>query len=89
MCGSVQCIQTTFRPDLDFFVRKSSALGRNGGSWNGLAAQYVCNFSRGPSLLDSGAVQPLGGLQVDLTLRLNVIAVCAAVVFVGAILVMF
>jgi len=26
---------------------------------------------------------------VDLTLRLNVIAVCAAVVFVGAILVMF
>jgi len=26
---------------------------------------------------------------VDLTLRLNVIAVCAAVVFVGAILIMF
>jgi hypothetical protein len=30
-----------------------------------------------------------GGRQVDLTLRLNVLAVLAAVVFVGAILIMF
>jgi hypothetical protein len=52
---------------------------------NGLALQHVCNFGRGASLVDLKSVQT-GGLQVDLTLRLNVLAVCAAIVFVGAVL---
>ena len=59
-----------------------------GGAGNGLAVQYVCNFSRRPSLLDSRQSNR-GGLKVDLTLRLNVLAVFAAIAFVGAILVMF
>ena len=48
----------------------------------------VCNFSRGPGLLDSARLIQ-GGLKVDLTLRLNVLAVCAAIAFVGAILILY
>jgi hypothetical protein len=51
---------------------------------NGLALQHVCNFGRGASLIDFTPVQT-GGLQVDLTLRLNVLAVCAAIIFVSAV----
>jgi hypothetical protein len=39
-----------------------------------------------PILLDFDDVHTQGGRQVDLTLRLNVLAVCAAIVFVAAIL---
>jgi hypothetical protein len=39
-------------------------------------------------LIDSGQVQPRRPM-VDLALRLNVLAVCAAIAFVGAILIMF
>ena len=65
-----------------------NAVACKGSVWNGLAVHNVCNFSRGPGLLDS-ARPYRGGLKVDLTLRLNVLAVCAAIAFVGAILVMF
>jgi hypothetical protein len=41
---------------------------------------------RPASLLDSPHVHIEGGQQVDLTLRLNVLAVCAAIVFVSAVL---
>jgi hypothetical protein len=63
-------------------------LGRIGDARDGLAVHNVCNFSRGPGLLDS-ARPYRGGLKVDLTLRLNVLAVCAAIAFVGAVLIMF
>ena len=63
-------------------------LGRIGDARDGLAVHNVCNFSRGSGLLDS--TRPYrGGLKVDLTLRLNVLAVCAAIAFVGAVLIMF
>ena len=42
--------------------------------------------ARVPILLDFHDVHTQGGRQVDLTLRLNVLAVCAAIVFVGAVL---
>jgi hypothetical protein len=54
---------------------------------NGLAVHNVCHFSQGPGLLDSGPVQPEEASQVDLTLRLNVLAVCVAIAFVSAVLV--
>jgi hypothetical protein len=37
-------------------------------------------------LVDYGDVQQRGRLHVDIALRLNVLAVCAAFAFVGAIL---
>lgn len=46
----------------------------------------VCNFGRWPGLLDSAALHIEEALKVDLTLRLNVLAVCAAIAFVGAVL---
>ena len=47
----------------------------------------VCNFGRRPGLVDSGRNETEEAFKVDLTLRLNVLAVCAAIVFVGAVLV--
>ena len=43
----------------------------------------------GSSLLDFQPMQLTEAEKVDLALRLNVLAVCAAIVFVGAILIMF
>jgi hypothetical protein len=37
-------------------------------------------------LLDSGVITEVGGTDVNLTLKLNMLAVCAVFVFVGAIL---
>ena len=48
----------------------------------------VCHLEPSPGLVDSKAVQPRRSM-VDLALRLNVLAVCAAIAFVGAILIMF
>jgi len=73
---------------VDVSSRYFNALGRIGDSRDGMAVHNVCNFSRGPGLLDS-ACPYRGGLKVDLTLRLNVLAVCAAIAFVGAVLIMF
>jgi hypothetical protein len=44
---------------------------------------------QGSSLLDFRSMQLTEAEKVDLALRLNVLAVCAAIVFVGAILIMF
>ena len=73
---------------VDISLRYFKVLGRIGDARNGLAVHNVCNFSRGSGLLDS-ARPYRGGLKVDLTLRLNVLAVCAAIAFVGAVLIMF
>ena len=50
--------------------------------------RYVCHLEPTGALLDSLPVQPRRSI-VDLALRLNVLAVCAAIAFVGAILIMF
>jgi len=51
------------------------------------AAQHLYGFGRGAR---SGKVTPFdptkGGRKVDLSLRLNVLAACVAIAFVGAIL---
>jgi len=57
-------------------------------AWNGSAMRYVCHLDPTGALLDSLPVQPRRSM-VDLALRLNVLAVCAAIAFVGAILIMF
>jgi hypothetical protein len=72
----------------DFSTIHFNALDWSGGGRNGLAVHNVCNFSRRPGLIDSPRPYR-GGLKVDLTLRLNVLAVCAAIAFVGAVLIMF
>jgi len=77
-----------FHPRSDFFIMQIKHLIARRGDWNSLALHHVCNFSRGPILIDFGQFNR-GGLKVDLTLRLNVLAVCVAIAFVGAILVMF
>ena len=64
------------------------ALGRIGPAGNSLALHNVCNFGRGAVLLDLLSLIE-EALKVDLTLRLNVLAVCAAIAFVGAVLIMF
>ena len=74
-----------FGRTLGFYASKFRQLWPDGAARDGLALQYVCNFSRRPGLLDSKQFKR-GGLQVDLTLRLNVLAVCAAIAFVGAVL---
>ena len=54
------------------------------------ATVWQCNMfgasARGTALVDSRHFHIEGGQKVDLTLRLNVLAVLAAVVFVTAIL---
>ena len=73
---------------MDISLSYFKILGRIGDARNGLAVHNVCNFSRRPGLIDSPRPYR-GGLKVDLTLRLNVLAVCAAIAFVGAVLIMF
>ncbi len=74
------------RPFRDGFSSHSRLLVWNGGGRDHLAVQHVCNLGAISALIELPSVQP-GGLQVDLTLRLNVLAVAAAILFVGAILV--
>jgi hypothetical protein len=50
------------------------------------AVQHVCHFGRGVESVRLLTSPTGGGPKVDLTLRLNVIAVCAAIAFVGAVL---
>jgi hypothetical protein len=54
--------------------------------WNGLALQHVWFFGPAAPSVRLKSSSTDGGRKVDLALRLNVLAVCAAIVFVGAIL---
>jgi hypothetical protein len=63
-----------------------SALRADFDSKDRLAVQHACHFGGGSPSDRLRSVSFDGGVQVDLTLRLNVLAVCAAIVFVGAIL---
>jgi hypothetical protein len=70
--------------DIYFFLFKH--LPAHSEDHAGLAVQYVWFFG-GPGR--SGRLEPSstdGGRKVDIALRLNVLAVCAAIVFVAAIL---
>ena len=58
-------------------------IGAHGTVWR---CKTFVTSGKGVSLLDFIYVHSDGGRKVDLTLRLNVLAVCAAIVFVGAIL---
>jgi hypothetical protein len=59
------------------------------GIRNAVAVQHVCHFGCRDESVRLSFSATGGGQKVDLTLRLNVIAVCAAIAFVGAIIVMF
>ena len=68
------------------FMSLIKILSANRGTWNGLAVQHVWFFGAGGESARLTSNPTDGGLKVDLALRLNVLAVCAAIVFVGAIL---
>jgi hypothetical protein len=54
--------------------------------WHDCAAQNACRFVPVENVLDFSLVPRQGALELDLALRLDVLAVCAVFAFVGAIL---
>ena len=82
-CAARRPVSASHRELFQSYFR---ALHRDGFTGDHAAVQHVCDFGRMVTLIDSDPCPADGGRKVDLTLRLNVLAVCAAVVFVSAVL---
>ena len=67
------------------FRNQFKPLATHGAGRNRAAMQHVCHLEGSGTLLEFSQVQ-LTEASVDLTLRLNVLAVLAAIVFVSAVL---
>ena len=72
-------------PFVENFPWKNKRLVESRDGRTGLALQHLCNVGAGPALIDLYTSRSRR-LAVDLSLRLNVLAVCVAVAFVGAVL---